>query len=408
MRAPLTLVVVAILLAGAVPAAAETDLVVLGPAPVGTVNDAHVRHVKEALAKAAIAPPVERTIDGPCLANPGCLVAAGSELHAHRVLAVGVADATGDLLSISLAYVDVVGQELVATRTLALTDRKLARELAPAIAKFLAEAPTERAKALFAEGNQHFDLGELDQALELYKRAYRIKALPAFLFNIAQCHRKLGHHQDAITMYQSYLVEVPDAQNKAMVESLIAESKVALADEQRRDDDKAALAARLEAERLVAQQRGAEETRRAKEAEALAAVERQKTEQVRIARDRELYGRHPARKWTLASGALGAVALVAGGIFGVRARNAQSAFDAAGCGNPAQLLVAADIARCQSELDHGQRDALVGNALLIGGGAALLGSVIVFSLDPGNVERPAPAGAHVAVSLTSVQVSLSW
>src|SRR5213075_837707 len=97
----------------------------------------------------------------------------------------------------------------------------------PALAKLVESVTVEKAKALFAEGNQHYNLGEFQQALEMYKLAYRVKPLPAFQFNIAQCHRKLGQHKDAIAMYQAYLVGVPDATNKDIVESLIAESRKA-------------------------------------------------------------------------------------------------------------------------------------------------------------------------------------
>jgi len=168
---------------------------------------------------------------------------------------------------------------------------KLDRELASLLRKFVDEAPTERAKALFVIGNQHYNLGELAQALEMYKRAYQIKPLAEFLFNIAQCHRKLGQHKDAITMYQSYLVGVPDAANKALVDELIAESKAALAAVDQRETD------RLAAER-------AEQLRRAREAEALAASERRRTEQVKSKR----------RVFPWLAIGIGAAAIIGGGI----------------------------------------------------------------------------------------------
>lgn len=43
------------------------------------------------------------------------------------------------------------------------------------------------ARALFADGQKAYDLGEFDRALTLYSDAYKLKALPGFLFNIAQC-----------------------------------------------------------------------------------------------------------------------------------------------------------------------------------------------------------------------------
>ncbi|HXU00227.1 MAG TPA: tetratricopeptide repeat protein [Polyangia bacterium] len=88
-------------------------------------------------------------------------------------------------------------------------------------------APTE---SQLAEARQHqvagsklYDLAEYEAALREFKDAYRAVDDPAFLFNIAQCHRKLGHTQDAITFYRNYLRRAPHAANKAEVERRIAE-----------------------------------------------------------------------------------------------------------------------------------------------------------------------------------------
>ena len=383
-------------------AAADTDLVVLGPAAIGNVSARHLGQVQ-----ALLDHPAARALDAPCAADPRCLVTAGTELGAQRVLAITVAETRG-ALAIGITLVDVVGNERVATRDLAIAERKLAKELGPAITKFLDEAPTERAKALFAEGNQHFNLGELDQALELYKRAYRIKPLPAFLFNIAQCHRKLGHFQDAITMYQSYLVGVPNAQDKPLVDSLIVESKAAIAEQQQREQRAAALAAKVEADRQATERSRLEEQRKAREAEAVAAVERRKAEQARFAHERETYDRHPARKWMIATGILGAAALGTGAYFGVKARDAQASFDAQGCGDPMLALAAGQLAACRSERDAGQKDASRANAFMVGGGAVLAVSLLVFAIDPGNVGRPETPRAALHLAPTSIQLAVSW
>jgi tetratricopeptide (TPR) repeat protein len=215
-----------------------------------------------ALARSAVG------IDRTCAADTACLVTHAAD--ARRVLSLSLDD-DGKQITIELVLVDVTARELIARRDVALATRKVDRELAPIVKKFLDDAPVERAKELFARGNQHYNLGELAQALEMYRRAYQITPLEEFLFNIAQCHRKLGQHREAITMYQSYLVGVPDAENKALVEDLIAESKAALA-----------TAEKLESERLAADR--AEQLRRAREAEALAARERRRTEQVKSTR----------------------------------------------------------------------------------------------------------------------------
>ncbi|MDB4952655.1 MAG: hypothetical protein JWO36_224 [Myxococcales bacterium] len=414
MRASLVLTTIVIAIGSVTGSArAETDLVVLGPAVAGKVQAVHMRHAKKALEVAVSAQHRDRAVDAKCFADLGCLAGAGSELGARRVVAVSVVDSGGDKMTFSFVLVDVGAKELVGKRDVVIADRRLAKDLGVAVKKFVDDAPIERAKVLFGDGNQHYNLGEFPQALELYKSAYRVKPLAAFLFNIAQCHRKLGHYQEAITMYQSYLAGIPDAKNRELVESLMTESRGKLADERKADNDRIAEQARREGERLAAEKKRAEDERKAKEAEALAAVERRKAEQVRIDREREreqekLYNRHPARKWTFVTGGIGAAAVIAGGVFGMSARSAQSSFDNAGCGDPSRLLGGDGLAQCSRDADQGKRDALFGNIGMIGGGALLLTSAMIFVIDPGNVERPDPVRARVAVSPTSVQLVVQW
>ena len=79
------------------------------------------------------------------------------------------------------------------------------------------------ARAEFQAGVRHYDSSEYDQALTAFTNAYHAKPDAAFLFNIAQCHRKLGHIEDAIKFYQAFLREAPDAKNRSEVERKIAE-----------------------------------------------------------------------------------------------------------------------------------------------------------------------------------------
>jgi len=67
-------------------------------------------------------------------------------------------------------------------------------------AKEAAEAREHVEKA-----GRHFDLDEFQKALEEYKEAYRLKADPALLFNIARCHHKLGQREEAASFYGKYL-----------------------------------------------------------------------------------------------------------------------------------------------------------------------------------------------------------
>jgi len=85
------------------------------------------------------------------------------------------------------------------------------------------ESETAAARQHYAQGSRLYDLAEYEPALHEFREAYRIVGDPAFLFNIAQCHRKLGHTQDAISFYRTYLRRAPNAANRGEVERRIAE-----------------------------------------------------------------------------------------------------------------------------------------------------------------------------------------
>ena len=372
----------------ATPAFADGD-VVLGPvATGGTAAQVHAA----AKALASLSP---KPVDAACVADAACLAKAGEAAGAKRVIAASVVKGGG----VKLTVVDVEAKLVLGDKTVKDKD------LPGAVGKVAEEQTIAKAKALFAEGNQHYSLGEFDQAMASYSLAYRLKPLPAFLFNIAQCHRKLGHFRDAVAMYQNYLVGVPDAPNKDVVESLIKEAKDRQAEEDARAAAQAKLDADLEAKRIEAEKKNAEEARKAKEAEARTAEERRQAEALRIKHEKETYDRHPSRKWMIATGLLGVAGLGAGGYFAVAERDQQQKFDAQKCGDSTQILSVAQLATCRSERDDGQRDATLATSLFIGGGAVVAAAAIIFAIDPGNVERPR---AQVAVTPSSVGLVVHW
>jgi tetratricopeptide (TPR) repeat protein len=68
-----------------------------------------------------------------------------------------------------------------------------------------------------------YNLGRFSEALAEYEAAYLAVQDPPFLFNIAQCHRKMGNNKEALDSYRSYLRVAPAAPNRAEVQKRISE-----------------------------------------------------------------------------------------------------------------------------------------------------------------------------------------
>jgi len=97
---------------------------------------------------------------------------------------------------------------------------------------------TRAAKRHFKQGEKLFALGRFDAALEEYEAAFDAKPLPAFLFNIGQCHRNLHQYDAAIFSFRKYLRLAPDATNRAAVEDLIRDLEHEQAVERARADQR--------------------------------------------------------------------------------------------------------------------------------------------------------------------------
>ena len=69
------------------------------------------------------------------------------------------------------------------------------------------------ARALTRRSILEYDTGNYAKALADVEQAYELDPRPALLFNLAQCHRALGHYREAALAFKSYLREVPNAKN---------------------------------------------------------------------------------------------------------------------------------------------------------------------------------------------------
>lgn len=143
------------------------------------------------------------------------------------------------------------------------------------------QAQKKEAKKMFMQGEMHYKLGRFKEALAAYSKAYEVLPLAGFLFNIGQCHRKLGSWERAAFFYRGYLREKPRAPNRKVVEGLIvecqskmsAQEKQRLADAERKRQDEA----RKQRERQLTMEKDKAD------AEANAAAEKTKTAQARAA-----------------------------------------------------------------------------------------------------------------------------
>jgi tetratricopeptide (TPR) repeat protein len=102
----------------------------------------------------------------------------------------------------------------------------LCAAVAPAARGAPADARPGAARAHYESGVAHYNLDEFAAALAEFTEAYRTKPDPSYLFDIAQCHRKLGNADAAIDYYRKYLRNKPDAPNRDDVERTIAELRV--------------------------------------------------------------------------------------------------------------------------------------------------------------------------------------
>jgi tetratricopeptide (TPR) repeat protein len=90
-------------------------------------------------------------------------------------------------------------------------------------ARAASDADLEQARKHAAQAKVHYDLGEFAKAAEEYILVYRVRPLPALLFNIAQSYRQAGEYDKARQFYESYLRESPEGETSAQVRKALRE-----------------------------------------------------------------------------------------------------------------------------------------------------------------------------------------
>jgi tetratricopeptide (TPR) repeat protein len=115
---------------------------------------------------------------------------------------------------------------------------------APAPPAATATAPTQAdedaAKAHFLAGSAYYEQADYNDAVKEFNEAHRLSRRPDLLYNISVCYERLGRWDDAIASLKQYLTEKPDAPDRAVIESRIANY------EQRRQQEQARVAAQAQ------------------------------------------------------------------------------------------------------------------------------------------------------------------
>jgi tetratricopeptide (TPR) repeat protein len=92
---------------------------------------------------------------------------------------------------------------------------------------------TQVARQHFQKGQRLYEVAKFQEALEAFTAAYETKPLYDFLFNIGQCHRRLGNHDSALFFYRGFLSHLPETAerrgDRQEVERLIGEVEAAKA-----------------------------------------------------------------------------------------------------------------------------------------------------------------------------------
>ena len=217
-----------------------------------------------------------------------------------------------------------------------------------------AEAPsTDAARSLANQAQTDYDLGHYDAALKGYEALYKVRPVAGVLFNVAQCHRKLGQLKEAADLYRSFLVHAdPESREAARAQELLTQVEDALKQQE-------ALA------RAAPQGTAPLSSKNEPRAAPAAAVP---TPQIVYVQQPQAPPAPPSHKTAYVLGVTTVAALAAGAFFGVSSKNAASSLASA-----LHSTADADALANKHELD-----AHLADLFFIGAGALALGTVIAW------------------------------
>jgi len=88
------------------------------------------------------------------------------------------------------------------------------------------DEPDDEARALFEQGLQAYESGDVAGAADLFDRSVALRESPPVLYNLAMCRRELGQHGSSITAFQRYVAirgTALPAEERAEIEGMVRE-----------------------------------------------------------------------------------------------------------------------------------------------------------------------------------------
>jgi tetratricopeptide (TPR) repeat protein len=238
-------------------------------------------------------------------------------------------------------------------------------------AAFAQQGPVDpEVRKHYEEGKKDFRLRDFDGAITEWKAGYKLKADATFLYNIAQAYKEKGDFQTAIAFYQSYLKELPSADNRDTVQKTMDELKAKLAAPPPKPDTNPP---------------PTPPPPRSTETES-------HTSGVRIA--------------GIVVGVAGLGLVGTGVVFGLGAQSNQSAFDQAKANHDPWTP------ELQAKVDAGKRDAMLSTVTLIAGSALVVGGVVMIAVGKSTKKAPAESSWRltpaVGPGVASLAFSAAW
>lgn len=80
----------------------------------------------------------------------------------------------------------------------------------------------EQARLHFQVAAQYYQEADYESALREFQSAYRLSQRPQLLYNISLCQQQLGNLEEAVSTLERYLAEVPEVENRPLLEQRLA------------------------------------------------------------------------------------------------------------------------------------------------------------------------------------------